>query len=118
MRLIAEREPQVNIGILAGDDKILWTYRDMLNDLSQNSRYKINLTLTKRPETIIRGLTFVMGGLDFVLVVDRYNEARHGHFVGRIRENRKSTKVLFTKGSKQTDILALLNGEILLLVQQ
>ena len=93
---------KINIAVLAYEDSVLWSYRNFLYDFKNKTDYKLGITLTKNPDVIFRGMGFVTGGVDFVMVADTFYKNKYIKFTKTIASSRNCTKIFFI-GDGQKD---------------
>ena len=93
---------KINVGVLAYDDGILWDCRNILYAFIDRTKYNLGITLTKNMDVIFRGMKFVSGGLDLVVVLDTFCEEKYDEFVNILTKEPSHTKVFFL-GEEQKD---------------
>lgn len=70
MQFKATGEVKINIAVLAYSNKILWDCRNFLYAFMDKTKCNLGITLTKNVDVIFRGMKFMPGGFDLVVVAD------------------------------------------------
>ena len=71
MRFKPTGDVEINVGVLGNSNEVLWEFRDFLVKLEAEEEYKISMMLAKDQETILRVMSFIPGGFDFMIIAER-----------------------------------------------
>ena len=95
MQFKATGEVKINIAVLAYSNKILWDCRNFLYAFMDKTKCNLGITLTKNVDVIFRGMKFMPGGFDLVVVADVFCEQKYDEFVNTITTDPNHTRVFF-----------------------
>ena len=77
MQFKATGEVKINIAVLAYSNKLLWDCRNFLYAFRGKTKCNLGITLTKNVDVIFRGMKFMPGGFDLVVVADVFCEQKY-----------------------------------------
>lgn len=95
MRLKPTGDVEINIGILAVADDVLWRYRNSILDFQEETGYKISMMLAKDRETVGRVMTFVPGGFDILIVEVPFMPLPFFTFIEKLLKRKDDLVILF-----------------------
>ena len=95
MQFKATGEVKINIAVLAYSNKLLWDCRNFLYAFRGKTKCNLGITLTKNVDVIFRGMKFMPGGFDLVVVADIFCEEKYDEFVNTITKDPNHTRVFF-----------------------
>lgn len=92
---------EINVGVLGNSNDILWEFREFLVGLEAEADYKISMMLAKDQETILRVMSFIPGGFDIMLVVNRLLSSTYLEFAEKALRYNANLRILFQNNSGQ-----------------
>ena len=95
MQFKATGEVKINIAVLAYSNKLLWDCRNFLYAFMDKTKCNLGITLTKNVDVIFRGMKFMPGGFDLVVVADVFCKEKYDEFVNTITKDPNHTRVFF-----------------------